>query len=527
MGKTKEYEAKTTQEALDKAVADTGIPLSELKFEIISQGGAGIFGLSLKKAKIKVALPQPQPQANGASKEAAKDEGGERKTRKSRRRPRRKPRQPKEEGQAPDSGGEDRRTEGESAAEAPARDERGGREEKSDRPKRKRSGSRRRREAPRREQAADGDGKGHETQVVTEAAADGEKADKEKTEAPARPEPKPETRRTGWAAPGQARKTPRPQPVEEPEPEPEPEVPEVSEPEKEAAAPAEIQPEPEVEEAPAAPSGWAAPSRVRSIPKKERKKINVEDIVAQPKLRSTGVDIDLTDGKASRGSRGGRPPRRSSGGGRFERGSDRGGRGDRRDRYDDDRMPEVMPRQNRTGPPEPYTPKVTDPNGGQEFKRTDEDETNLEWAKGRLEGLLEQMVGETKVDASWVEEKMYFNFHGDGSGILIGRKGQTLDAIQFVIGKMVDKHSGRHYRIMVDTEGYRGRREEALVQQAEMLAEKAINSGRPARTGPLNPHERRIIHLALMENERVRTGSQGEGTYKRVVVSARRGEGRD
>ncbi len=457
MAKTKEYEAKTTQEALDIAVADTGIPLSELKFEIISQGGGGIFGLSLKKAKIKVFLPEP-----------AEEKEKEKEKEKKKTRPKRSKRKPR-------GGGRDRRAE------------------------------------------ADKPGQAEKTTQPPPAAAESED----------------EPSGSGWAAPSR----PAPKPETAPEPEIVADQPPADEPPRAEAEPAETttpdrpespeatldkEPEPE----PPTPTGWAAPSRMAPLPKKKRKEINIEALVGRKKPVSTGVDVDLTSESDRRAERG-KPDRRSE----PPRARNRKPQSERSrppraktERFDRNRN-EAKAR--RRGPAEPYQPRVSDPNAPSEYVRTDEDQANLAKAKEILETILEKMVGPTKVDASWVEEKMYLNLHGDGSGLLIGRKGQTLDALQFIVSKIVDKHSGRHYRIMIDTEGYRGRREETLVQQAEALAERVIRSGRPARTGPLNPHERRIVHLALMPNEQVRTGSQGEGTFKRVVISPRRGGRRD
>lgn len=523
MGKTKEYEAKSTQEALDKAVTDTGIPLSELKFEILSQGGSGIFGLSLKKAKIKVNLPDKNEGRGPA--EVKKD-------RKPNNRPSHKA-QPAEDrekqtGRSRPADGPDKAEEDRQARKS-ADNKRRRTTRKPPRPKQAPAPARDQQVQPAKEQPVPPE--------MSQAIQPVQPEKKPPVSLPAEPKTPaiPEPPRSTWASPGAAK------PIPEPIPEPEPEEIEVP---VEAVAPApEPVEEPVPEEEKPQPTGWAAPSRAKPLPAKEHKEIDLQSIVHQPRLRPTGrVDVDLTSAEFNgnnrsrgRGGRDTRPrrddrPRRED---RFSRDSnaesDRGSSrdGNRESSYDrprrDDSYHDHMPRQPKSGPAEPYSPKVTDPNASTDYERTEMDQENLKWGQVQLVGLLELVVGETKVDASWVEEKMYLNIIGDGSGLLIGRKGQTLDALQFVMGKMVDKHTGRHYRLMVDTEGYRGRREDSLIEQANILAEKVINGGRPARTGPLNPHERRIIHLALMENEKVRTGSQGEGTYKRVVVSLKRG----
>ncbi|MBW2619383.1 MAG: KH domain-containing protein, partial [Deltaproteobacteria bacterium] len=150
-----------------------------------------------------------------------------------------------------------------------------------------------------------------------------------------------------------------------------------------------------------------------------------------------------------------------------------------------------------------------------------DDPAHLERAKEILARIIAPLTDEARIETSWQDEKIYLEVSGDDSGLLIGRKGQTLDAVQFVVSKILDKWAGQHLRIMVDTEGYQARRIEALRQTAKELADQVIVSGKSAATGPLNPYDRRIIHLSLQDDDRLKTRSHGEGTYKRVVILLR------
>ena len=105
--------------------------------------------------------------------------------------------------------------------------------------------------------------------------------------------------------------------------------------------------------------------------------------------------------------------------------------------------------------------------------------------------------------------------------LVVGKKGATLDALQYLINRIVSKKPSDGPGVVVDAEGYRGRREDALTDLAQRLAEKAVKTGRPVPVEPMNPHDRRIIHVALAEHEGVRTESDGEGLFRRVVIFPR------
>jgi spoIIIJ-associated protein len=109
---------------------------------------------------------------------------------------------------------------------------------------------------------------------------------------------------------------------------------------------------------------------------------------------------------------------------------------------------------------------------------------------------------------------------GNNPGILIGSQGKTLEALEFIMNKAVNKVSETKTRVIVDAEAYRIRREESLQRLALEMGEKAKKTGKPIVTNPMNPHERRIIHLALKADRSVQTKSKGEGLYKRILIVA-------
>lgn len=111
---------------------------------------------------------------------------------------------------------------------------------------------------------------------------------------------------------------------------------------------------------------------------------------------------------------------------------------------------------------------------------------------------------------------------GDDLGILIGRRGETLATLQYMVNLIVSRHFKSRYQVGIDVEGYRRRREDALRNLALRLAEKVKTSGRPVTLEPMPANERRIVHLALVDDAQVVTTSIGEGESRKVVISVRR-----
>ena len=111
---------------------------------------------------------------------------------------------------------------------------------------------------------------------------------------------------------------------------------------------------------------------------------------------------------------------------------------------------------------------------------------------------------------------------GDHMGILIGKRGQTLDALQYLANRVANKHQEGYVRVKLDTENYRARREETLKNLAKNIAHKVKRTRRPVSLEPMNPYERRIIHAALQSDPYVTTHSEGEEPYRKVVVTLKK-----
>ena len=111
---------------------------------------------------------------------------------------------------------------------------------------------------------------------------------------------------------------------------------------------------------------------------------------------------------------------------------------------------------------------------------------------------------------------------GDEMGVLIGKRGQTLDSLQYLVSLVVNKDEDEYIRVKVDTEDYRKRRKETLENLAKNIAYKVKRTKRPVSLEPMNPYERRIIHSALQNDKYVTTHSEGEEPFRRVVVTLKK-----
>ena len=136
---------------------------------------------------------------------------------------------------------------------------------------------------------------------------------------------------------------------------------------------------------------------------------------------------------------------------------------------------------------------------------------------------LKAMDMEVKITSSIDEDgALCIDMKGDHMGILIGKRGQTLDALQYLANRVANKHQDGYVRVKLDTENYRARREETLKHLAKNIAHKVKRNRRPVVLEPMNPYERRIIHSALQSDPYVTTHSEGEEPYRKVVVTLKR-----
>ena len=116
------------------------------------------------------------------------------------------------------------------------------------------------------------------------------------------------------------------------------------------------------------------------------------------------------------------------------------------------------------------------------------------------------------------ENTLSINMSGDRMGMLIGKRGQTLDSLQYLTNLVVNKGSDEYIRVKMDTEDYRHRRKETLENLARNMAYKARRSRKSVSLEPMNPYERRIIHYALQDEENISTHSEGEEPYRHIVI---------
>ena len=117
------------------------------------------------------------------------------------------------------------------------------------------------------------------------------------------------------------------------------------------------------------------------------------------------------------------------------------------------------------------------------------------------------------------EGNLRVDMHGDTLGILIGRRGETLDALQYLTSLFVNRGQENYVRVTLDTENYRAKREEALTRLANRMANRAVKTGRKVVMEPMNPYERRILHSALQGNDAVTTHSEGDEPNRHVVIT--------
>lgn len=145
-----------------------------------------------------------------------------------------------------------------------------------------------------------------------------------------------------------------------------------------------------------------------------------------------------------------------------------------------------------------------------------------------LSSVFEGMGMQVSVSASFDEEnqEIAVDLSGDDMGVLIGKRGQTLDALQYLTSQVVNKGLDEYVRVKVDTENYRERRKETLETLAKNISYKVRRTRRPVALEPMNPYERRIIHSALQNDKDVTTRSEGEEPYRHVVICCRKKGGR-
>jgi len=141
-------------------------------------------------------------------------------------------------------------------------------------------------------------------------------------------------------------------------------------------------------------------------------------------------------------------------------------------------------------------------------------------ARKFLEEVFDAMDINAKLDIVYDKENemLGINIEGDDMGVLIGKRGQTLDSLQYLVSLVINKNSDKYIKVKLDTENYRERRKETLENLAKNIAYKVRKTKKSVALEPMNPYERRIIHSALQNDKYVETYSEGEDPYRKVVI---------
>ena len=184
-----------------------------------------------------------------------------------------------------------------------------------------------------------------------------------------------------------------------------------------------------------------------------------------------------------------------------------------RQRTRKERAPEAAPAQTEIviTPPEPEVPFVETALD----QLTDDARRAMEF----LSGMIERMGVQAELKACETPEQLRVKLFGENMSLLIGRRGETLDALQYLTSLNVNRGREEYLRVSLDTENYRAKREEALRKLAARMANRCRKTGKRVALEPMNPYERRILHSALQADPTVTTHSEGEEPYRRVIIT--------
>lgn len=145
-----------------------------------------------------------------------------------------------------------------------------------------------------------------------------------------------------------------------------------------------------------------------------------------------------------------------------------------------------------------------------------------EMAEEFVQGILERMGIKARQERYERDGYHYIRIYGSDVGLLIGRRGETLNALQYLVNLAVGHKAGKKAKVILDIEGYRERRQETLIRLARRMSERVRRTGMAVALEPMNPQERRVIHTALHGDSRVYTISEGEEPYRKVVIRPKR-----
>jgi spoIIIJ-associated protein len=184
-----------------------------------------------------------------------------------------------------------------------------------------------------------------------------------------------------------------------------------------------------------------------------------------------------------------------------------------------------IPSQNQRIRPkdEQISPQV----GAENFRPDENVQHIVTTAKQALQVILQQLQIDYTVEVKKREDQILLNIYCDNENFLIGRRGTTLDAVQYLVNRIANKHASQKIQVVLDTSEYRVNRKQRLQKLALRLSQRVKKTGQSITVSPMNPHDRRIIHLTLQDDPAVKTLSRGTGFMRRIVISARKNSGRN
>jgi spoIIIJ-associated protein len=153
-----------------------------------------------------------------------------------------------------------------------------------------------------------------------------------------------------------------------------------------------------------------------------------------------------------------------------------------------------------------------------ENKENEIREINVQTGKDVLQKIIDSITEDAQIEIEEQSQQTVFNVVGGNSALLIGKRGKTLEAIQVVVEKVINKNNEKRTRTIVDIEGYKEKRISYLKSLAKRLADKCKRFGKPMSLGEMNAHDRRIIHITLKSDREVSTRSKGEGVLRKIVI---------
>ena len=186
-----------------------------------------------------------------------------------------------------------------------------------------------------------------------------------------------------------------------------------------------------------------------------------------------------------------------------------------------DKTEKEKPENNKPENNKPQNNKIDNKEDGKaiyENKENEIREINVQTGKDVLQKIIDSITEDAQIEIEEQSQQTVFNVVGGNSALLIGKRGKTLEAIQVVVEKVINKKNEKRTRTIVDIEGYKEKRISYLKSLAKRLADKCKRFGKPMSLGEMNAHDRRIIHITLKSDREVSTRSKGEGVLRKIVI---------